>query len=295
MYRELEAHFESEHPGLLERFPLVNYIQALDVSDRLRGYRHVPPVVQSWRREITDQEDRSVLGKYHKMALSYLISRYEDRLSSLKIPPATTELIAVNFERILTQLVSTDSNFYLHENDLFAKDFALCRLKLLPCGAEVVDRYSGVPRRILLRLNLMQSMQCLRFITSSGGFKPWYESHWDRRLINSFTPKGYDLCYLHVAELLKLNPHIKGMFSSSWWFDPALEMISSNLTFLRKVPQENGARLLKIGTNANSTRDAIRYSPTRKKHFDERKYRPTVYMLTWGRCQMLEWSERYST
>ena len=172
----------------------------------------------------------------------------------------------------------------------------MCRLKLLPCESELVDLYSGVPRSILFRNGIQQFVCSTRFFLSKGsGFRPWYESHWDRRLIRSFTPQGYDQCYLHIAELLELNPEVKGMMGSSWWFDPALEAISPNLTFLRKVPLDNGAQLFRVGSSTAATQAAIHLSAERKRLYDAQYYRPTNYLLAWARKDMLDWANRYSS
>ena len=128
----------------------------------------------------------------------------------------------------------------------------------------------------------------------SDGFRPWYESHWDRRLIRSFTPRGYDQCYLRIAELLALNPAIKGMMGFSWWFDPSLESISPNLTFLRSVPLDNGAQLFRMGTSADATQAALKLCAERRRLYATGDYLPTIYLLAWARKDMLDWAHRYS-
>ncbi|MFV1973377.1 MAG: hypothetical protein ACC648_06615, partial [Thiohalobacterales bacterium] len=222
------------YPDLLSRYPVVEYVHTLDSPDPLQGYGYASSLTRKWCSEIEALGGSSALENYHKLVLVHLITGFENRIKGLRVPNSILTLLAVSFQRILAQLENTENNFYLHSNELFRKDLALCRLKLLPCGSELVDVYSGVPRSILLRSNLQQFVYCTRFFLVKGsGFRPWYESHWDRRLIRSFTPQDYDQCYLRVAELLELNPEIKGMMGSSWWFDPALESISPNLSFLR--------------------------------------------------------------
>jgi hypothetical protein len=230
------------------------------------------------------------------MVLVYLITDFENRIRGLRVPNSILSLLAVCFQRILTQLENAEKHFYLHSNDLFRKDLALCRLKLLPCGSELVDVYSGVPRGTLFRDDFRQFVRCMSFFVLKGsGFRPWYESHWDRRLIRSFTPQGYDQCYLRIAELLELNPEIKGMMGSSWWFDPTLEAISPNLSFLRKVPLDNGAQLFRVGTSAAATQDAVYLSAERSRLYDSGSYLPTIYLLAWTRKDMLEWANQHSS
>lgn len=292
---KLSAQLTDRHPNLLSRYPVVEYVHALDNADPLRGYGYVSSLTHRWCNEIEALGGSSALENYHEMLLAYLITDFDNRIEGQRIPDSITTLLAASFERILAQLGNAENNFYRHSNDLFRKDLALCRLKLLPCGSELVDVYSGVPRSILIRNGFQQLVYSLRFfLHRANGFRPWYESHWDRRLIRSFTPQGYDQCYLHIAELLELNPQVKGMMGSSWWFDPALETISPNLTFLRKVPLDNGAQLFRVGPSAAATEAAIHLSAERKRLYDSRHYLPTNYLLTWARKDMLAWAKRYS-
>jgi hypothetical protein len=293
---KLEGQITHSYPDLLDRYPVVDYVHALDSSDPLRGYGYASPLTRKWCSEIQASGGSSALENYHKMVLVYLITDFENRIRRRRVPNSILSLLAVSFQRILAQLESAEKHFHLYSNDLFRKDLALCRLKLLPCGSELVDVYSGVPRSILFR-NIFQQFVCSTrfFLNKSSGFRPWFESHWDRRLIRSFTPQGYDQCYLRIAELLELNPEIKGMMGSSWWFDPALEAISPNLSFLRQVPLDNGARLFRVGTSATATQDAIHLCAERRRLYDSGDYFPTIYLLAWTRQDMLAWANRYSS
>lgn len=293
---ELEDTIAFSYPDLLKRYPVKDYVHTLDSSDPFKGYGYAPPRIRKWCDEIEALADTNTLENYHKLVLVYLISDVENRIEDLRVPASVSELLAASFQRILAQLANAETNFYLHGNDLFSKDLALCRLKLLPCGSELIDVCSGVPRSILFRNGFQQLARGARiFLNKGGGFRPWYESHWDRRLVRSFTPQDYDQCYLRIAQLLELNPEIKGMMGSSWWFDPALEPISPNLTFLRKVPLDNGAQLFRVGSSADATRAATHLSPERRDLYDSGSYHPTIYLLAWTREDMLEWADRYSS
>jgi hypothetical protein len=294
MLAKLRAQIACSYPDLLNRFPVVDYVHSLDSTDPLRGYCHVPSPVHKWCSEIEALGGTVVLENYHKTVLAYLITDFDNRIKGLRVPDSILDLVTITFQRILAQLWNAEYDFYLYSNELFCRDLALCRLKLLPCGSELVDVYSGIPRSILLRKDVQQAVHCIRFFLPKGsGFRPWYESHWDRRLIRSFTPQDYDQCYLRIAALLELNPAIKGMAGFSWWYDPALESISPNLTFLRKVPLDNGAQLFRAGTNTAAIRAAIHLSAERRRLYDSGKYLPTVYLLAWSRNDMLEWANRY--
>jgi hypothetical protein len=296
MLAKLRKQIACSYPDLLSRYPVVDYVHILDSSDPLQGFRYAPPLSHKWCSEIEALGGPGALENYHKMVLAFLITDFDNRIKGRRVPNSVLTLLAATFQRILAQLENPENNFYLHSNELFCKDLALCRLKLLPCGSELVDIYSGIPRSILFRDDLQQFVRCTRFFLLKGsGFRPWYESHWDRRLIRSFTPQAYDQCYLRIAELLEINPAIRGMMGSSWWFDPVLESISPNLTFLRKVPLDNGAQLFRVGTSAAATQAAVYLSAERRRLYDSGKYLPTIYLLAWARKDLLEWANRHSS
>lgn len=282
-----------KYPGLTSRYPVVNYVHTLESPDPLRGYCYVPPLIHEWCHEIETQGGSTTLGDYHKMVLAHLITDFTNRARALRVPDSILALLDVAFQRILAQFETTENNFYLYSNELFCRDLALCRLKLLPCGSELVDVYSGIPRSTLFRGGLQQLVRSTEFFLFKGnGFRPWYESHWDRRLIRSFTAPDYNQCYLRVAELLKLNPDILGMAGFSWWFDPALASVNPKLGFLRKLPLENGAQLFRVGSSPATTRSALHLSAERRQLYDAGEYLPATYLLAWARKDLLAWANR---
>ncbi len=283
-------------PWLLQEFPVNTYIKLFDASESLHGYRFIPNDAALLCQQIVAKFGRHHLDLYHRLVLVSLICSYENRISQRNIPESIQILMPDEFNRIINGIRKNREGFYFHENDLFAKDFGICRLKLIPCGSELIDLQSGIPRHVLFQGGISQFTNAVHFfITKAKGFKPYYESHWDRRLIKFFSRNEYDACYARIADLLRKNPQVLGMFSSSWWFDPQLETISPELSFLRTVPEENGAKLFLVGSNENAISDAIKFSSERKKLYDSGQYFPHVYMLVWQRNDMLEWSMRLKT
>ena len=195
----------------------------------------------------------------------------------------------------MANMENPKNGYYLHKNEEFSKDFAVCRMKLWPCGVELVDEYSVVPpRRVLLKGSLKQFLTGLPFFAVKvGGFSPLFETHVPPRIGKDFTPEGYARHYLAIAELLEKNPNIKGMVSGSWWHDPALEHVSPNLRFLTKVPEDGGARIFRVGTDPAAVRSATRFSLERAKLYKEGKYTPRVYVLVWARADLLRWAKEY--
>jgi len=275
---------------LLGNYPIAAYVAQFDEAARDFGYRHVPPSARKWVREIEAQAGAAALEDYHRLVLATLVLNRDRRDPPVQVPPSVSELVGRWLVRVLGQLEVPDG-YFRHENDLFAKDFAICRLRLLPCGSEHVDVMAGVARSTLLKGGAGQLWRGLRFFGARRqGFQSWLEGHWDRRLIREFTPEKYDRFYERVAELLEANPHLKGLAGATWWFDPALESLSPELVHLRRVPEENGAALFRIGADERATLDATFFSKERKAALDAGRYQPIVYLLAWGREDMIRWA-----
>lgn len=292
---ELRRRLAAIDRSFLAAYPTARYIYELDAVEQFHGYNYLPPVIQERCSKITRAFGTHVLDLYHRIVLLDLMERHAERRPQHRIPDSVQLLLVTEFQRISAALLVEKPGFYLFENELFTKDLGICRLKLLPCGSEMIDVSSGVPRSLLFRGGLAQFVLSCAFFTSRlGGFRPVYESHWDRRLVRHFTSDQYDLCYLRVAELLSQNPKVKGMTGASWWFDPCIEEIAPELLFLRQVPEENGARFFRVGTDANAVRDAITFSNKRRVLYEHGQFLPTRYMLVWPRDEMLAWAHRFS-
>lgn len=275
-----------------QRYPISDYIQDLQSLDPFAGYRRLPPQVKDRCRRIVDEFGPESLEHYHRLLLATLLDSIATRLSLLKIPADLSAQTMEFANRILGDVESPRRGYFRHENERFAKDLAVCRLKLLVCGPEVVDLHSGFPRSFLGVPPRKQFLgRLLFFAHSTRGFRPFYETHMDRRLIKSFSPEGYARCYQSLAELLTLNPEVKGvMFGASWFVDPKLDEISPELSYLRTVPTENGARLFPSPTTERALRDAIRLSPIRQQLYNEGKYTPQSYIIVWPRQSLIDWS-----
>ena len=293
--RHLEEQISSVAPGLLASHPIEAYVERLDRCERIRGYRFVPPDVHQQCDEIAARCGVRALEMYHKTLLLWLIENYEERRTRHRIPAAILGILSREFDRILSGVESPGEEFHVHQNDLFAKDLGVCRMKLVPCGSELVDLWSGVSRSTLLRGGVVQLVRGAQFFGARlRGFKPLYETHWDRRLVRRFTAAEYDLCYVRIAKLLELNPEVKGMFGTSWWYDPHLAGVSPELVFLTKTPVENGARVFRVGPDPDATKDALQFSTKRKALYEAGSFAPTRYMLVWSREDMLDWAGRFA-
>lgn len=288
------ARVRAEVPNLLESYPLERYLALLDSEGGYGGYSRVPKSVESLCVEIQHRHGTRVLEDYHRLLLLTLVRDFDERLVGRRYPPSVLALYRTYLAGIVARLHANPPGFYLHQNDLFAKDLAVCRQKLLPCGSQLVDTHSGVPRRLLGMGGVRQFLRLSAFVGRTlGGWRPLYEMHMDPRLILEFNPSGWTRCYRRIADLLDLNPSVLGVFGISWWFDPQLDTVSPRLAFLRALPEANGARVFYQGVDAASTSSALANSRQRQDLYREGRYRPRNYFLIWSRDDLIKWSRAH--
>jgi hypothetical protein len=287
----IDGELQAAFPGIFDT-PLGDYILAFVQRDRNPGYRHVPVSARQSGHLIANRFGANALCGYHRAILLKLIAeRRADTTQSAPLPESVRLLQVEHWRRIVADSSRRTADYYSLDNDLFAKDFALCRGKLLPCGAEHVDLNSGVPRRVLLQPNVAQSIRATLFLSTMGGFRHWIESHWDRRLVRLFSHDGYLQFYHRIAEILELRPNLRGFSSYGWWYDPALDSVSPKLAFLRQIPLQAGARLLHVGSDQQSTADALTHSSERSQAFSSGTYAPRVFLMVWPRRNLLRWAQ----
>ncbi len=285
---------EDAHPALLGDHPIADYIAELDRQDPYHGYRYVSAEVQEHVARIANAAGTDGVETYHRLVLLELISSFESRLADQSLPESVHSQTCSFVSRVLSDIDKPRPGYFLHENDRFAKDLGVCRLRLVVGGPEVVQLSAGFPRSYVLRQPWTSIPGRLSFLLGAmKGFRPVYETHMDRRLIAQFSPEGYEHLYRNLAAMLDLNPEVKGvMFGATWFVDPALESISPELSYLRTVPLENGAKLLPAPTTEMSIKDATRWSPVRQKMFDEGTYQPRNFIVLWPRQPLIEWAGR---
>ncbi len=292
---ELRAQIEAElgraAPGLLHDHAVAHYLAAFDALPPAAPYHHVPAAARRICDAIAARVGADALEAYQRLAILTLVERAW--ATPTRLTAELAALRAAHLARIVGAMTSPRKGFYRHGNDLFAKDFAVCRGKLVPAGVELVDLHSGVGRRTLLGGGIAQVLPGLAFFLGrAGGFKPFYEVHFDRRLIGDFDAAGYVTLYLRLARQMARDPAIRGVVSSSWWHDPALARISPELAFIGYHPENAGAKLLRIGENSAATADALRFAPTRAALHKRGEYRPQVWLLAWARRDILAWEKR---
>jgi hypothetical protein len=290
---ELKNEINITANGLLDKYPIVLYLNEITSYPESFYYNYISTKLENTFDNIKSDYSESVLSSYHKLALAALIELSIKKLKEIEISYDIKKLYRKWYLRVIKDFSIQPNDFYNHHGDLFLKDLGICALRIIPVGAQIVTT-SFIPRGYFVNVNPLMVLRGLLFtVLKMKGFGPFYEIHTDNRYLGEFNYDGWNKCYLRIASLLKQNTRIKGMVGGSWFFDPVLERISPRLTYLRKVPTENGAKIFRIGSNQDIINDALFASATRRKLYIEKKYAPTPYLLIWCKNDLIRWAEKF--
>lgn len=286
--KDIEAELVAAYPALADGADAEDLLAAWDRAPRSTSLSYVPPEAAAIAARVGDalgSENRSALLR---QVLLRAIER-DVRPIGVDLPAAIEGERACTIARILDDLTAGRAAQFSLERAAFRRDLAVCRGVLLPCGVEAADPASGVPRRVFLSNGPKHGLRAAwHILARCGGFRPFVELHFDRRDIERFDADGYVALYRCLADLLRVNPHLRGVTSASWWHDPAL---GEAFDFIDAIPRQHGAAFFRIGTDDHAAADALRFSAERQRLHAAGLYQPAVWMRVWGRRDLLGWDE----
>lgn len=280
------------HVELFAAFAPAATIAAFDAIDARQPYHALGPQVTMHWSDIEARYGAEGFEAYQHVTLLTLICDFESRARGRNYTPAILARFEHSFARILAAIQDPACAHYRSNNDILLKDMALCRQKMFPAGAQVVEPASGFHRALLFRGGFGQFFSVMKLLMRSSGQTDWYQIHTHLEEREDFNPDGWDRCYLRLAHMMERHPHIRGMYGGSWFYDPALAVVSPRLTYLRTRPQENGALL--CYSNADPHGGALATSDTRRALYETGQYLPKAYALIWPRAPLLAWARTYA-
>ena len=121
--------------------------------------------------------------------------------------------------------------------------------------------------------------------------QPWFRPHTEGRYLNEFNDAGWQDCYREIARLLERHPQIRGMAATSWFYDPALGEISPRLDYLRRLPMDHGALLVRHGTTPFDIHSATATSASRRALHEAGNYDPVCCSILWDRRDLIAWAK----
>src|SRR5581483_10207701 len=165
-------------PGLaVQQDVCIDKVMAqLDAANPWLGYHHIPREVQSIWTELHLQLGEQGLADHLQRLLTNYIESFDQRFSNSGIPEVFVPEFERSFERVL-RLSCSGELVANPERNIFLKDLAIARLRLVPCVSHLIHRYSGVPRRVILKQSPSQIPELLTFFRRTRGFRPFLENH----------------------------------------------------------------------------------------------------------------------
>ena len=209
-----------------------------------------------------------------------------DDIFSEKYVASVQERYQQTLKRIYSMAQSTEG-WSQYNDDVYWKDLGLVRGLLFPVGAQVVDTYSGFAIKPGFSHGVVQGFNFLNLLLRYGR-KGYYQIHTHTPDLGEFSEQGWNDCYIRIADMLKINPKIKGVVAGSWFYDPIIENISPRLEYLSRVPIINGAQRFYLYEDKSG--NALSTSKTRRVLYEKGEYIPKVYLIVWLRKDILKWA-----
>lgn len=251
------------------------------------GYAALPAELLAAELSVTRQDPAAAFA-LNKVLCRTLLEQFTLADAPWILPKKFHSLYRQQLLRIESQLTHEPDSYFAFSNDPFRKDLAILFHRLIPFGAELATPFSGLTRGLLVRGGWKQAGRFIRVMTSCRGIRPFLELHMHPRYTAAFNPEGWIETYENLADFLAANPALRGVQSTSWFLDPALEEVSPHLAYLRKVPERCGAVILYAGEDDCEHSGAFATSQSRRVLYAAGRYRPRLFTRIWPRQRLLQ-------
>jgi hypothetical protein len=211
------------------------------------------------------------------------MEKFEERFERNRIPKLFHSQFVDSFHRIIDQ-IERGLDWVGLQSDVFTKDLAITRLRLLPAGARLIHPFVGLPKKSIIK----GGPRAVWYVYGRcGASAPYLGWHLHKPMIaDYFNPEGFALTCELTAHLIASDPRAKAALGTSWFYDPKVEEISPRLSFCRS-PVRKGAYVFEVGRSELATRNATSRSPNRRALFERGEYTPSDFALVWSRRDIL--------
>jgi len=171
---------------------------------------------------------------------------------------------------------------------------AVAILERFPAG-QLSWETAGLPRSWLLRARLRDMPGLIRAaMLGLKGFRPAFCAHvtQQRGRIPVLIERACKTSFWRIAQALRLQPEARGIFTSSWLYDPATSAVTPHLAWMRDLFVQNGGIVADIG-EAPPDSGFLVGNFTRRRLFASGEYRPHEYAAVWPRDAVIDWAGRH--
>ncbi len=229
-------------------------------------------------------DSQALLGRW---LLALAAHRSLERIPEAPVAAEVRELILRSYQRIV-ESSRKDDGFFLPGSREFRETAEIALLRRFVAG-QLHWTISGVPRSWPLRMNWRDALRTVGTVWRMGGWRPCFEAHLPKRNATFVIESHFKRSHLLMAQSMELQPGIRGLIGSSWFYSDETVEITPHLAWLRNFYLANGAILVHLGLAA---RDAgfLDGSAKRRELYENGTYRPRNAMIVWPRGAMLSWA-----
>ena len=169
----------------------------------------------------------------------------------------------------------------------------LATLRRFPAG-QLHWEVDGMPRSMLWRVRRRDLPRLLKGLVLLGGFRPTFVPHlaW-RREHDHLLEEEHRRSFRLMAEALRLQPRVRGVFAEAWYYSPDTARVSPHLAWASRLFEEGGGVTVVSGV-ADETSGVFARSRTRRRLAAEGRYQPTLGLGLWPRTRLIRWASAQS-
>jgi hypothetical protein len=215
-----------------------------------------------------------------------------ERLPDLALPPSVKDQFCREFAFIAT---ADDAEFAKYQPGTARYDELLktANLQRFPAG-QFDWEVGGISRSDLVRVQPADLPRALWFVARRmRGLQPVFFCHLNRRRASRSLREDEALrSYFRMAEAMGQQPEIRGFAACSWFRSPATHAVSPHLAWLSRVFVENGGLVVDAGYETPDC-GVLTRSSTRRRLYDDGRFRPRRGLVMWPRDAMLRWAAEH--
>ena len=267
--------------------------RAFEMLGRSTALRHPEPrLVQEFRSEpdgaaaSLDEPDLA-----HALLLAASLHALT-KVPSLPVSDAVKELFVEEFLFFAAPPAAWRARFRFSDVR-FQEMGRIATLQRFPAG-QYHWELAAFPRSWLPRVAQRWAAVTRAFLPMRG-FGPLFELHLNDRRKNRvmLLEKETALSCYRAARSLALQPAVKGIMTSSWFYCGSTGVVTPHLAWLRGFFLEAGAVALDLG-EAPADAGFLVGSPDRRRLYEEGSYRPQLTCMLWPRRSVLQWAEQHA-
>ncbi|MBV2127706.1 hypothetical protein [Arsukibacterium indicum] len=229
-----------------------------------------------------------------RLLILKLITGFSFQRIRLNLTNAIRDNYQRSVPRIYQKWIAEQSTEIISVNDVLLKDIGLLTGALLPCAERVVEPFSAIQRALVFNNGIAQGWRFIKALAAAKGNKPVCRLHIHLSEITSLTASGWRLTCQQLAELMLVNPQLKGMVGACWFYDPAIATVSPKLAFISELLNDMQASWFYSHTEDEKS-GAFSRSASRKQAFANGSYMPKNYVVFIPRKRLLAWNKRQSS